>query len=134
VRVQTTDLGETGPLSQGVQAGRKALRIHHINGMEVCKKGPRGFKKKAEGVQVSPLSPLSAAPWHRLPQLAGGAARLAAAEREAVVAGHYLVPRFLYLYCMGLNKLPEREAVNAGQRAGLAVGERRLPGNRRLVW
>ena len=38
------DLGETGPLSQGVQVGRKALRIRHINGMKVCKKRPRGFK------------------------------------------------------------------------------------------
>ena len=41
-------LGETGPLSQGVQArgfkGRKSLRIHHMNGVEVCKKRPRGFK------------------------------------------------------------------------------------------
>jgi hypothetical protein len=42
------DLGETGPLSQGVQAGRKALIIHHINGMEVRKKRPRGFKKEAQ--------------------------------------------------------------------------------------
>jgi hypothetical protein len=57
-------LGETGPLSQGVQAGRKALRIRHINGMEVRKKGPRGFKKEAQGVQVSPLNPLSVAPCH----------------------------------------------------------------------
>ena len=43
-----TELGETGPLSQGVQAGKKALRIRHINGMEVRKKvrkkRPRGFK------------------------------------------------------------------------------------------
>ena len=37
-------LGETGPLSQGVQARRKALRIRHINGMEVRKKRPRGVK------------------------------------------------------------------------------------------
>jgi hypothetical protein len=39
-------LGETGPLNQGVHAGRKALRIRHtsINGMEVRKKRPRGFK------------------------------------------------------------------------------------------
>jgi hypothetical protein len=37
-------LGETGPLSQGVQAGRKAIRIHHMNCMEVRKKRPRGFK------------------------------------------------------------------------------------------
>ena len=44
-----TDLGETGPLSQGVQAGRKALRIRHINGMEVRKKRPRGFKKRPRG-------------------------------------------------------------------------------------
>jgi hypothetical protein len=39
-----TNLGETGPLSQGVQAGRKALRIRHLNGVEVRKKRPRGFK------------------------------------------------------------------------------------------
>ena len=37
-------LGEPGPLSQGVQARRKALRIRHINGMEMRKKMPRGFK------------------------------------------------------------------------------------------
>ena len=35
-------LAETGPLSQGVQARRKALRIRHINGMEVRKKRPTG--------------------------------------------------------------------------------------------
>ena len=46
----------------GVQAGRKALRIRHKNGMEVRKKRPRGFKKEAQGVQVSPLNPLSVAP------------------------------------------------------------------------
>jgi hypothetical protein len=50
-------LEETGPLSQGVQAGRKALIIHHKNGMEVRKKRPRGFKKDAQGVQASPLNP-----------------------------------------------------------------------------
>jgi hypothetical protein len=55
-------LRETGPLSQGVQARRKALRIRYINSMEVRKKRPRGFKKEAQGVQVSPLSPLSVAP------------------------------------------------------------------------
>jgi hypothetical protein len=38
------DLGEIGPLGQGVQAGRKALIICHINGMEVHKKRARGFK------------------------------------------------------------------------------------------
>ena len=42
-------LGETGPLSQGGQARRKALRIRHINGMEVRKKRPRGFKKRPRG-------------------------------------------------------------------------------------
>ena len=42
-------LGETGPLSQGVQARRKTLRIRHINGMEVRKKRPRGFKKRPRG-------------------------------------------------------------------------------------
>jgi hypothetical protein len=33
----------------GGQARRKALRIRHINGMEVRKKRPRGFKKEAQG-------------------------------------------------------------------------------------
>ena len=42
-------LGETGPLSQGVQARRKALRIRYINSMEVRKKRPRGFKKRPRG-------------------------------------------------------------------------------------
>ena len=31
--------------------------------MEVRKKRTRGFKKEAQGVQVSPLNPLSVAPW-----------------------------------------------------------------------
>jgi hypothetical protein len=43
------DLGETGPLSQGVQARKKALRTRHINGIKVRKKRPRGFKKKPRG-------------------------------------------------------------------------------------
>jgi hypothetical protein len=43
------DLGETGPLSQGVQAGRKALRIRHMNGMDLRKKRPRRFKKRPRG-------------------------------------------------------------------------------------
>jgi hypothetical protein len=43
-RVEGRDLRETGPLSQMVQAGGKALRIRHINDMEVCKKRPRVFK------------------------------------------------------------------------------------------
>jgi hypothetical protein len=45
-------LGETGPLSQGVQAGRKVLRKCHINGMKVRKKGPRapgGSRKMPRG-------------------------------------------------------------------------------------
>ena len=42
-------LGETGPLSLGVQTGRKALRIPHIHGMEVRKKRSRGFKKRPRG-------------------------------------------------------------------------------------
>ena len=44
-----SDLGETSQLSQGVQARRKVLRIRHINGMEVPKKRPRGFKREAQG-------------------------------------------------------------------------------------
>jgi hypothetical protein len=67
-----TSLGETGPLSQGLQARRKAHRIHCLNGMEVRKKMPRGLKKEAQGVQVSPLSPLSVAPWHQPPGVVGG--------------------------------------------------------------
>ena len=43
------DLGETGPLSQGVQARKKALRTRQINGIKVRKKRPRGFKKKPRG-------------------------------------------------------------------------------------
>ena len=56
------NLGETGPLSQGAQARRKALRTPHMNGIEARKKRPRGFKKDAQGVQVSPLNPLSVSP------------------------------------------------------------------------
>ena len=40
----SSDLGETVPLSQWFQARRKALRIRHINGMEVRSKRPRRFK------------------------------------------------------------------------------------------
>ena len=43
------NLVETGPLSQGVQAGGQALRIRHINCMEVRKKRTRGFKKRPRG-------------------------------------------------------------------------------------
>jgi hypothetical protein len=43
------NLGETAPLSQGVQTGRKALIIRHMNGMEVRRKRPRGFKKRPRG-------------------------------------------------------------------------------------
>ena len=42
-------LGERDPLSQGVQTRRKALRLRHINGTEVRKKRPRGFKKRPRG-------------------------------------------------------------------------------------
>jgi hypothetical protein len=35
--------------SQGVQVGGKALKIRHINGMEVRKKRPRGVKKRPRG-------------------------------------------------------------------------------------
>jgi hypothetical protein len=48
--------------ARGVQARRKALRIRYVNGMELRKKRPRGVKKEARGVQVSPLNPLSVAP------------------------------------------------------------------------
>jgi hypothetical protein len=41
--------GRNRSAQPGVQAGRKALRIRYINGMEVRKKRPRGFKKEAQG-------------------------------------------------------------------------------------
>jgi hypothetical protein len=44
-------LEKIGALSQGVQASRKALRKRDINGMEVRKKRPRGFKKRPRGFQ-----------------------------------------------------------------------------------
>jgi hypothetical protein len=47
-------LGKTGPLSQGVQAGRKALRIRHINGLKVRKKRPRGVKRRPRGFIRAP--------------------------------------------------------------------------------
>jgi hypothetical protein len=47
-------LGKTGPLSQGVKARRKALRILCMNGMEVRKKRPRGFKKRPRGFKRAP--------------------------------------------------------------------------------
>jgi hypothetical protein len=47
--MRCVNLGEAGPLSQGVQASRKALRKRHINGMEVLKKRPRGFNKRPRG-------------------------------------------------------------------------------------
>jgi hypothetical protein len=52
--ISCISLGETGPLSQGVQVGRNALRIRHINGMEVRKKRPRGFKKRPRGFKKRP--------------------------------------------------------------------------------
>jgi hypothetical protein len=55
-------LEEAGPLSQGAQARREALRIRHINGTKVRKKNPKGFKKEAQGGEVSPLNPLSVSP------------------------------------------------------------------------
>ena len=61
-RPNVEHLGETGPLSQGVQARTKALRTRHLNGMAARKKRPRGFKNEAQGVQVSPLNPLSVSP------------------------------------------------------------------------
>jgi hypothetical protein len=48
---RTAHLGDTGPLSQGVQAGTKALRTRHINGMKVRKKRPRVFKKRPTGLK-----------------------------------------------------------------------------------
>jgi hypothetical protein len=46
------NLAETGPLSQGVQARRKALIIRYINGMEVRKKRPRWVKKRPRGFNL----------------------------------------------------------------------------------
>ena len=46
--------GETGPLSQGVQAGRQALRMRHIHGVEVRRKRPRGSSEPLEPLSLSP--------------------------------------------------------------------------------
>jgi hypothetical protein len=51
---QPWGLGETGPLSERVQARRKALRVRCINGMEVRKMRPRGFKKRLRGFKRAP--------------------------------------------------------------------------------
>jgi hypothetical protein len=47
-------LGETRPLSQGAQAGREALRTRHVNGTEVRKKRPKGFKMRPRGFKKRP--------------------------------------------------------------------------------
>jgi hypothetical protein len=39
------DLGETLPLSQGVQGDGKALGILHIHGVEMRRKRPRGTSR-----------------------------------------------------------------------------------------
>ena len=65
-----TDLGETGPLSQGVQVGRKAFRICNTNGIEVRKKRPRG-SKRGPGGSSEPPEP----PYLLLPAPTAGAAR-----------------------------------------------------------
>ena len=41
-------LGEARPLSQGARAGRQALKIRDVNGVEVRKKGPRGSSEPPE--------------------------------------------------------------------------------------
>ena len=55
-------LGDTGHLSQGVQAGRKALRIRHIDSIEVRKKRPGGFKKRPHLETLSHLDAVPAVP------------------------------------------------------------------------
>jgi hypothetical protein len=42
VLVPGVDLGETGPLSQGVQEYRQALRILDIHSIKMHRKRPRG--------------------------------------------------------------------------------------------
>jgi hypothetical protein len=62
-------LRETPPLSQGVQAGRKALRMRHIHGMEVRKKErkkrTKGVQEEAQGGSSEPPEPRSVSPWPR---------------------------------------------------------------------
>ena len=50
----TSTWGKQALSAKGVQAGRKALGIRLINGMEVCKKRPRGVKKRPRGVKKRP--------------------------------------------------------------------------------
>ena len=52
VVVLAIEPGRNGPSQPalGVQAGRKALRIRHKNGVKVRKKRPRGGQEEAQGV------------------------------------------------------------------------------------
>jgi hypothetical protein len=68
----------TGPLSQGVQAGRKALRICHIRGVEVRKKRP-------EGSSEPPEPPICCSPMVHRPGARPGAARCTRIAHRAVV-------------------------------------------------
>ena len=61
------DLGERGPLSQGVQAGRNALRIRYIHGIGRCiRRGPRGSSEPPEPrISFSPpVTPLRSRSTH----------------------------------------------------------------------
>jgi hypothetical protein len=67
---------------------RKALRIRHMHGMEVREKRPRGIKKEAQGVQVSPRTPRSVSPWPERREGEGGRE-----QREVAVLDDHLVLR-----------------------------------------
>jgi hypothetical protein len=56
------DLGETGPLSQGVHEGRQALRTLHMHGVELHRKRPRGSSDPSEPrICFSPLPTVASA-------------------------------------------------------------------------
>jgi hypothetical protein len=75
---QRPHLGEAGPLSHGVQAGRKALTIRHMNGMEVRKKRPRGSSEPPEPpVSVSPARTCGSSSTVRIASWKDSKARLA---------------------------------------------------------
>jgi hypothetical protein len=40
--------------ARGVQAGRQTLKTRHVNGVEMRRKRPRGFKKEAQGFKKRP--------------------------------------------------------------------------------
>jgi hypothetical protein len=94
-------LGETGPLSQGVQEGRQALSLYSTHTVWRCiGRGP--------GVQVNPLNPVSVSPWlgtlerSQPPSVPAGGARRPPNERGRGRRRRLALARTFYRTCCGL--------------------------------